>query len=67
MEAAKSLGMRHGQAMRRVILPQAARVIVPPLGNEFNNMMKNSSLLTIIGVYELLLRRLSGLLGDLQE
>jgi polar amino acid transport system permease protein len=53
MEAAKSLGMRHGPAMRRIILPQAARVIVPPLGNEFNNMMKNSSLLTIIGVYEL--------------
>jgi len=53
MEAAKSLGMRHGLAMRRIVLPQAARVIVPPLGNEFNNMMKNSSLLTVIGVYEL--------------
>jgi polar amino acid transport system permease protein len=53
MEAAKSLGMRYGLAMRRIVLPQAARVIVPPLGNEFNNMMKNSSLLTIIGVYEL--------------
>ena len=53
MEAAKSLGMRYRLAMRRIILPQAARVIVPPLGNEFNNMMKNSSLLTIIGVYEL--------------
>jgi polar amino acid transport system permease protein len=53
MEAAKSLGMRYGLAMRRIVLPQAARVIVPPLGNEFNNMMKNSSLLTVIGVYEL--------------
>jgi polar amino acid transport system permease protein len=53
MEAAKSLGMRYGLAMRRVVLPQAARVIVPPLGNEFNNMMKNTSLLTVIGVYEL--------------
>jgi polar amino acid transport system permease protein len=53
MEAAKSLGMRYGKAMRRIVLPQAARVIVPPLGNEFNNMMKTSSLLTIIGVYEL--------------
>lgn len=53
MEAAKSLGMRSGQAMRRIILPQAARVIVPPLGNEFNNMMKNSSLVFTIGVYEL--------------
>ncbi len=39
--------------MRRIILPQAARVIVPPLGNEFNNMMKTSSLLFFIGVYEL--------------
>ena len=53
MEAAKSLGMRYGLAMRRIILPQAARVIVPPLGNEFNNMMKNTSLLAFIGVYEL--------------
>ncbi len=53
MEAAKSLGMRHGLAMRRIVLPQAARVIVPPLGNEFNNMMKNTSLLFVIGVYEL--------------
>jgi polar amino acid transport system permease protein len=39
--------------MRRIVLPQAARVIVPPLGNEFNNMMKTTSLLYIIGVYEL--------------
>jgi polar amino acid transport system permease protein len=34
-------------------LPQAARVIVPPLGNEFNNMIKNTSLLAFIGVYEM--------------
>jgi polar amino acid transport system permease protein len=53
MEAAKSLGMRSTLAMRRIILPQAARVIVPPLGNEFNNMMKTSSLVSFIGVYEL--------------
>jgi polar amino acid transport system permease protein len=53
MEAAKSLGMRYALAMRRIILPQAARVIVPPLGNEFNNMLKTSSLLSVIGVYEL--------------
>lgn len=53
MEAAKSLGMRYGLAMRRIILPQAARVIVPPLGNEFNNMMKTTSLAYTIGVYEL--------------
>jgi polar amino acid transport system permease protein len=53
MEAAKSLGMRNRLAMRRIILPQAARVIVPPLGNEFNNMMKTSSLIFFIGVTEL--------------
>ena len=53
MEAAKSLGMRYGMAMRRIVLPQAARVIVPPLGNEFNNMLKNTSLLFAIGVYEM--------------
>ncbi|HET7743272.1 MAG TPA: amino acid ABC transporter permease [Gaiellaceae bacterium] len=53
MEAARSLGMRHGLAMRRIILPQAARVIVPPLGNEFNAMIKNTSLVFTIGVYEM--------------
>jgi polar amino acid transport system permease protein len=53
MDAAKSLGMRYSLAMRRIILPQAARVIVPPLGNEFNNMMKNTSLVYTIGVFEM--------------
>jgi polar amino acid transport system permease protein len=53
MEAARSLGMTHRLAMRRIVLPQAARVIVPPLGNEFNNMMKTTSLLFFIGVTEL--------------
>ena len=53
MEAAKSLGMRYGLSMRRIILPQAARVIIPPLGNEFNNMLKTTSLVFTIGVYEM--------------
>lgn len=53
MEAAKSLGMRYSLAMRRIILPQAARVIVPPLGNEFNNMLKTTSLASVIGLFEL--------------
>jgi polar amino acid transport system permease protein len=53
MEAAKSVGMTFGQAMRRIVLPQAARIIVPPLGNEFNNMLKTTSLLVIISVPEL--------------
>jgi polar amino acid transport system permease protein len=41
--------------MRRIILPQAVRVIVPPLGNEFNAMLKNTTLVSVIGVPELLL------------
>ncbi len=49
MEAAKSLGMTFGLAMRRIILPQATKVIIPPLGNEFNNMMKTTTLLVIVG------------------
>jgi len=53
LEASKSLGMTYRKAMRRIILPQAARVIVPPLGNEFNNMLKTTSLLVIISVPEL--------------
>jgi polar amino acid transport system permease protein len=53
MEAAKSLGMTTGLAMRRIVLPQAARVIIPPLGHEFNNMLKTTSLLVIISVPEL--------------
>jgi polar amino acid transport system permease protein len=54
-EASKSLGMTYGLYMRRIILPQAARVVVPPLGNEFNGMLKNTTLLSVIGVPELLL------------
>ena len=55
MEAAKSIGMTRGLAMKRIVLPQAARVIVPPLGNEFNSMLKTTSLLAFIGVYEMFL------------
>jgi polar amino acid transport system permease protein len=54
MEAAKSLGMTYFLAMRRIVLPQAARTIVPPLGNEFNSMLKSSSLASVIGLNELL-------------
>jgi polar amino acid transport system permease protein len=53
MEAALTVGMTRGQAMRRIVLPQAGRVIMPPLGNEFNNMLKTTSLLNFIGVQEL--------------
>ena len=54
MDAAKSLGMTNLQAMRRIILPQALRVIVPPTGNEFVAMLKNTSVAFAIGVVELL-------------
>ncbi len=53
MEAALSLGMTYGQAMRYVILPQAIRVILPPLGNDFIAMLKDSSLASAIAVSEL--------------
>jgi polar amino acid transport system permease protein len=53
MDAAKSLGMTYPMAMRRVILPQAFRVILPPTGNEFIAMLKNSSLCFAIGLIEL--------------
>ena len=54
MEAAKSLGMTYWKGMQRVVLPQAMRVIIPPLGNEFNNMLKSSSLAAFISLNELL-------------
>lgn len=54
LEAAKSLGMTYSVAMRRIVLPQAFRVIIPPLGNEFNNMLKNTSLAAFISLSELL-------------
>jgi len=53
LEAARSLGMTYPKAMRRIVLPQAARVVVPPLGNEFNNMLKTTSLLVVVAVPEL--------------
>lgn len=54
MDAAKSLGMTNMQALRRIILPQALRVVVPPTGNEFVALLKNTSVAFAIGVVELL-------------
>jgi polar amino acid transport system permease protein len=54
-EAAQALGMRRSVVMRRVVLPQAMRVIIPPTGNEFINMLKTSSLASVITYSELLL------------
>ncbi len=53
VEAAHSIGMTHGQTMRWIVLPQAVRVIIPPLGNEFNSMIKATTLVVTIGGVEL--------------
>jgi len=54
MEAALSIGMSYNQAMRRIILPQAARVAIPPMGNTFIGILKETSLVSVITVTELL-------------
>jgi polar amino acid transport system permease protein len=52
MEAARSLGMSHGGAMRHVVVPQAVRTVIPPLLNDFIALMKDTSLLSAIGFVE---------------
>jgi polar amino acid transport system permease protein len=59
-EASHALGMTQGKTMRRVVLPQALRVIIPPTGNEFINMLKTSSL-TVAVTYPELLRATSSI------
>ena len=54
VEAAQSLGMTRLQTMRRIVLPQAMRVIIPPTGNETISMLKTTSLVSVIAVTELL-------------
>ena len=53
-EAARAVGLRFGAMMRRIILPQAAPVIIPPTGNYFIAMLKDSALVSVIGVWELM-------------
>ena len=53
IEAAKSLGMKYFQSMRFIILPQAVRRVLPPLGNDFIACLKDSSLATVLAVNEL--------------
>jgi|DewCreStandDraft_2_1066082.scaffolds.fasta_scaffold04761_4 polar amino acid transport system permease protein len=55
-DAARALGMSSATTMRVVILPQAARVIIPPLGNNFNGLLKTTSLASVISMEELLRR-----------
>ncbi len=54
MEAARSLGMSYFQSMRYIVLPQAIRVILPPLGNDFIAMLKDSSLISVVALPEIL-------------
>ena len=53
-EAAGALGMSRAQTLRRIVLPQAMRVIIPPTGNETISMLKTTSLVVVIGYFELL-------------
>ena len=53
MEAGRSLGMTWLQTMRYIIVPQAFKRVIPPLGNEFIAMLKDSSLVSVIGFEEL--------------
>lgn len=56
MEAALALGMSRSTAMRRIIIPQTIRIILPPIGNEFIALLKDSSLVSILAVSDLLRR-----------
>jgi polar amino acid transport system permease protein len=53
-EAATALGLKPGQTMALVILPQAMRIIIPPTGNQFIAMLKDSSLVSVVGVWEIM-------------
>lgn len=54
MEGARSNGMSYTQAMRYVILPQAFKIVIPPLGNQFVNLIKNSSVLAFVAGFDLM-------------
>ena len=56
MEAARSIGFTYGESMRKVILPQAVKNILPALGNEFVTVIKESSIVSVIGIADLMFR-----------
>jgi polar amino acid transport system permease protein len=56
MEAARALGLTRTQAMRHVIVPQAIRIVLPPVGNEFIAMLKDSSLVSVLAISDMLRR-----------
>jgi polar amino acid transport system permease protein len=53
-EASRALGLKPKDTMVRIILPQAMRIIIPPTGNQFISMLKDSSLVSVVGVWELM-------------
>lgn len=55
MEAARTLGLSRGQALRKVVIPQAVRNVIPPIGNNMIALLKDSALVSVIGVSELTL------------
>ncbi|MDO1605802.1 amino acid ABC transporter permease [Lactobacillus sp. YT155] len=54
MEGARSTGMTYWQSMRYIILPQAFKIVIPPLGNQFVNLVKNSSVLAFVAGFDLM-------------
>jgi polar amino acid transport system permease protein len=54
IEAARAIGMHHGLLLRRIVLPQAMRVVIPPTGNQFITMLKTTSLCSVLSIAELL-------------
>lgn len=54
MEGARATGMSYWQAMRYIILPQAFKIVIPPLGNQFVNLVKNSSVLAFVAGFDLM-------------
>ncbi|GBG95046.1 glutamine ABC transporter permease protein [Ligilactobacillus salitolerans] len=54
MEGARSTGLTYWQSMRYIILPQAFRLVIPPLGNQFINLIKNSSVLAFVAGFDLM-------------
>ncbi len=54
MEAGRSLGLSRGQTMQSVIIPQAVRVVLPGLGNEFILMIKESSIVSVVGIFDVM-------------
>ncbi len=55
MEAARTLGLSRGQSLRRIVIPQAVRDVIPPIGNNMIALLKDSALVSVIGVSELTL------------